>query len=194
MTVKVQLSAVGINTTTFDIYSNFNNVTPIASGISKMALLAGYYLSPVPDGATTIRVVATGTCTNYTDMPISGLTTTTTTTTATPTTTTSTTANPTTTTAPPSFYVEDFSNSTPISNCAGAGASTYPITLYVANLPISLGDIVYSNNTPLANPFQGDGTWYSVNSTTSFRINASGEVIEVDDCTQNYNKIITLIK
>jgi hypothetical protein len=111
MTVKVQLSAVGINTTLFDIYSNFNNVTPIASGISKMALLAGYYLSPVPDGATTIRVVATGTCTNYTDMPISGLTTTTTTT-ATPTTTTSTTGTPTTTTTSSSTSTTSSSSTT----------------------------------------------------------------------------------
>lgn len=97
MTVLVQLSVAGTNTTLFNIYSNFDNVTPIATGVTKLELLEGYYVSPVPNGATTLRVMATGTCTSYTDMPISGLTTTTTTT-ATPTTTTSTTVTPTTST------------------------------------------------------------------------------------------------
>lgn len=129
MTVKVQLSAVGINTTTFDIYSNFDNVTPIASGISKMALLAGYYLSPVPDGATTIRVISTGTCTNYTDMPISGLTTTTTTT-ATPTTTTSTTATPTTTTTSSSTSTSTSSSTTTTTTTA---AETYCVNWTAEN-------------------------------------------------------------
>jgi len=109
----------------------------------------------------------------YDDCPVS-----TTTTTTTSTTTSS-------TTAPPSFYTVAFSNSTPISNCSGAGVTTYPITLYVATVPIIVGNTVYSNNTPLANPFVGDGTWYSINSTKSCRINASGEVTEIDDCTQN---------
>jgi len=89
MTIIVQLSAVGINITLFDIYSNIDYDNPIVTGISKMQLLAGYSLLNVPDNATTIRLSSTGNCSTYTDIAIGGLiTTTTTSTTAIPTTTT----------------------------------------------------------------------------------------------------------
>lgn len=118
MTVIIQLSAVGINITLFDIYSNIDYNTAIVTGISKMQLLAGYSLLNVPDSATTIRLSSTGNCSTYTDIAIGGLiTTTTTSTTAIPTTTTTsttlncsfivnaqeiTTTSTTTTAAPPS--------------------------------------------------------------------------------------------
>lgn len=88
----------------------------------------------------------------------------------------------TTTTTVPAFYTLAFSNSTPISNCAGAGVTTYPITLYTSDSPIIVGTILYQYHSPLSSPFVGDGTWYSVNSYVSYRINASGEVTEIDNC------------
>ncbi len=80
----------------------------------------------------------------------------------------------------PSYFVINTSNSTPISNCDGAGVSTYPISLYVEDIPVILGTIFY-NNYLLTLPFTGDGTWYSVSSTLSYRIDASGMVTEIDN-------------
>lgn len=144
MTVIIQLSAVGINITLFDIYSNIDYGTPIVTGISKMQLLAGYSLLNVPDNATTIRLSSTGNCSTYTDIAIGGLTTTTTT--AIPTTTTTTlncsfivnaqeitttsTTSTTTTAAPPVNSVEWLTGD-------------YPPTAY----GISPGDIINLSGT-----------------------------------------------
>lgn len=76
-----------------------------------------------------------------------------------------------------SIYI---SNSTSISNCAGAGVSTYPINVFVDNTIITVGNIIY-NNTSRTIPFAGDGTWYHKNSTFSMKINSSGVVTEIDD-------------
>jgi hypothetical protein len=66
--------------------------TPLATGVSRSALVAGYNLLNVPDNASVIRVQSTGTCTNYLDILLSGATTTTTSSTSTSTTTSTTTA------------------------------------------------------------------------------------------------------
>jgi len=147
MTIIVQLSAVGINITLFDIYSNIDYVTPIVTGISKMQLLAGYSLLNVPDNATTIRLSSTGTCSTYTDIAIGGLiTTTTTSTTAIPTTTTtSTTLNcsfivnaqeittTTTTTQAPSPY-----RCIKVDGCDGLGYRSIPFNSSTA----MVGDVI----------------------------------------------------
>jgi hypothetical protein len=91
-----------------------------------------------------------------------------------PTTTTS------STTTPPAYLV-NVSNSTGFSNCDGGGVTTYPIALYVEFVPIIFGSVLYYD-FDLTLPFAGDGTWYSVSSTLSYRINNIGEVTEIDDC------------
>ena len=89
MTVLVTLTLAGADTGPFDIYSDADGyTTPLASGVSKSALEAGYSLTGVPDLATIIRVTSTEICTNSIDMLIAGGTTTTTTTTSTTSTTT----------------------------------------------------------------------------------------------------------
>ena len=93
MTVLVTLTLAGADTGPFDLYSDADGfLVPLAIGISKAALQAGYSLTGVPDGATIIRAQSQGICTNFIDMFISGTITTTTTTSST--TSTSTTLNP----------------------------------------------------------------------------------------------------
>lgn len=81
MYVLITLTTAGVDTGPFDLYSDADSyATPFETGVAKSALVAGYGSSSVPSGATTIRVKSTGTCTNYVDLGIAGITTTTTTT------------------------------------------------------------------------------------------------------------------
>jgi hypothetical protein len=92
MTVFITLSIAGADSGPFNLYSNIDGyVTAFESAVPKASLLAGYASSVVPDFTTTIRVLSTGTCTNYVDIVVEEITTTTTTTTVAPTTTTTTT-------------------------------------------------------------------------------------------------------
>ena len=89
MTVLVTLTLAGTDVGPFNLYSNVDGyTTPLATGVSRAALLAGYSLTGVPDEAAVIRATSTGTCTNYLDMYLSGGTTTTTSSTSTTTSTT----------------------------------------------------------------------------------------------------------
>jgi hypothetical protein len=89
MTVLVTLTLAGTDVGPFNLYSNVDGyTTPLATGISRAALIAGYSLAGVPDTAAVIRAQSTGTCTNYLDMYLSGGTTTTTSSTSTTTSTT----------------------------------------------------------------------------------------------------------
>ncbi len=89
MTVLVTLTLAGTDVGPFNMYSNADGfVNAIATGVSRAALLAGYSLTGVPDGATIVRAQSTGTCTNFLDMYLSGGTTTTTSSTSTTTSTT----------------------------------------------------------------------------------------------------------
>jgi hypothetical protein len=91
MTVLVTLTLAGTDVGPFNLYSNVDGyTTPLATGVSRAALLAGYSLAGVPDTAAVIRATSTGTCTNYLDMYLTGGTTTTSTSSST--TSTSTTA------------------------------------------------------------------------------------------------------
>lgn len=80
----------------------------------------------------------------------------------------------------PLFYQMAMSNSTPISNCAGAGVSTYPIQIFVQRSPVLLNDTIYTNQG-LTNPFPGDGTWYSLSNNFSMRVNGLGVVTQIDN-------------
>jgi hypothetical protein len=79
MTVLVTLTLAGTDVGPFNLYSNVGGyTTPLVTGVSRAALVAGYNLLNVPDNASIIRVQSTGTCTNYLDILLSGATTTTT--------------------------------------------------------------------------------------------------------------------
>jgi len=73
MTVTIQLSVAGANTTVFNLFSNINYSTPLVTGITKAQLLAGYSVLNVPNNATIIRVVATGACGTQVDLNIGQL-------------------------------------------------------------------------------------------------------------------------
>jgi hypothetical protein len=95
MTVLITLTTAGSSTGPFSLYSDTNSYSvPFETGVSKSSLLAGYTSTLVPTSTTIVRVMSTGTCTNYTDISIVPCTTTTTTSTSTSTTTTTTTAAP----------------------------------------------------------------------------------------------------
>jgi hypothetical protein len=81
MTVLVTLTLAGTDVGPFNLFSNVDGYTiPLATGVSRAALLSGYSLAGVPDAASVIRAQSTGTCTNFLDMSVSGGTTTTSTT------------------------------------------------------------------------------------------------------------------
>jgi hypothetical protein len=156
MTVLITLTVAGADSGPFNLYSNLDGYTSaFETGVSKAALLAGYSSSLVPDFTTIIRVMSTGVCTNYIDIPVGLIPTTTTTTTVAPTTTTtSTTATPTTTT-------------TTTSGMGPAG------TIYVENNALSasvedFSDITTSLVFPIGSSFNESGTHAGVN--TSFNI------------------------
>lgn len=95
MTVLVTLTLAGTDVGPFNLFSNVDGyTTPLATGISRAALIAGYSLAGVPDTAAVIRAQSTGTCTNYLDMYLTGGTTTTTSSTSSTTTSTTTPAVP----------------------------------------------------------------------------------------------------
>lgn len=89
MTVLVTLTLAGTDVGPFNLFSNVGGyTTPLVTGVSRAALVAGYNLLNVPDNASVIRVQSTGTCTNFLDILLSGATTTTSTSTSTTTSTT----------------------------------------------------------------------------------------------------------
>ena len=128
MTVLVTLTLAGADTGPFNIYSDSDGyTTPLATGVSKSALLAGYSLAGVPNDATIIRVTSTGTCTNSIDMLIGGLTpTTTTTTSSSSTTTTTTTVPPTTTTTTTSSSPVLYTINSGASGTSGEACGQFP--------------------------------------------------------------------
>jgi hypothetical protein len=179
MTVLITLTLAGADTGPFNIYSNSDGyTTPLATGVAKSALLAGYSLAGVPNDATIIRVTSTGTCTNSIDMVIAN--TTTTTTTSSSTTTTTTTAPPTTTTT-----------TTPTPGCQ-------QIFLYPANATACahLGSLVLFDTdnslTPTrlwlegecgVTPVTGGNQWYSQGAgANSYQVDNGGFIIATTAC------------
>jgi len=117
MTILVTLTFAGSDTGPFDIYTNVDGfVTPIAVGVSKAALEAGYTILGVPDSASIIRVQSLGICDNYLDILLAGATTTTTTTAFT---------TSTTTTTSPACLTGD---TNAISSCLSGEAALFTVT------------------------------------------------------------------
>lgn len=138
MTVLITLTFAGGDTGPFDIYSNSDGfVTPIASGVAKAALEAGYTILGVPDDASIIRVQSLGICDNYLDILIAGATTTT---------TSSTSTTSSTTTIAPTCLTGDTSA---ISSCASGESALFTVS---------------AGNTALITPggyyYSGTGTRY----------------------------------
>jgi len=80
MTVLITLTVAGADSGPFNLYSNLDGYTSaFETNVAKVDLLAGYPSALVPDYTTIIRVVSTGDCTNYIDIPLTSITTTTTT-------------------------------------------------------------------------------------------------------------------
>ena len=116
MTILITLTTVGIDCSTFDIYSNVDGfLSAFETDIAKGSLLTGFSSAKVPDGTTVIRVKAKGVCTNYIDITLPAITTTTT--------TSSTSTTTTTTTIIPSIACSEYTSS------GGQGVSEYNITL-----------------------------------------------------------------
>lgn len=127
MTVLITLTVAGADSGPFNLYSNIDGyVTAFESGVPKASLLSGYPSSLVPDFTTIIKVLSTGQCTNYIDIPVNLITTTTTTVPPTSTTTstsssTSTTTSTTTTVAPTTTTT---TTSSPVIACVEYTVST----------------------------------------------------------------------
>ena len=93
MTILITLTTVGLDCSTFDIYSNVDGfLSAFETDVPKASLSAGFSSANVPDGTTIIRVKAKGLCSNYIDLNLEGspITTTTTSSSSSTTTTTST--------------------------------------------------------------------------------------------------------
>jgi hypothetical protein len=152
MTVLVTLTLAGTDVGPFNLFSNVDGyTTPLATGISRAALIAGYSLTGVPDDAAVIRAQSTGTCTNYLDMYLSGGTTTTSTSTS------STTSS--TTTPPPACLTGDTSA---VASCAGGESALFTVT---------------AGNTALITP---GGYYYSGSGTrtyTAYIMNAANDTV-----------------
>ena len=98
--VIIKLTTAGTSVGPFNMLSDADSyVTPFETNVSRATLVAGYTSSLVPNAATIIRALSSGSCTQSVDLTITSAPTTTTTTTTTSTTSTTTTAAPTTTTS-----------------------------------------------------------------------------------------------
>jgi len=152
MTVLITLTLAGTDVGPFNLFSNVDGyTTPLATGISRAALIAGYSLTGVPDDAAVIRAQSTGTCTNYLDMYLSGGTTTTSTSTS------STTSS--TTTPPPACLTGDTSA---VASCAGGESALFTVTV---------------GNTAIITP---GGYYYSGSGTrtyTAYIMNAANDTV-----------------
>ena len=162
MTVLVTLTLAGTDVGPFNLYSNVDGyTTPLATGVSRAALVAGYNLTGVPDTATVIRATSTGTCTNFLDMILSGGTTSTTTTTIIPP-TTSTTSTTTTTTFV--TFSLTYSASSGATACSDFLLPTNRNFYYAApGATLTIGTILYTTSTlttPVPNGYYSNGADY----------------------------------
>ena len=72
ITKIITLTTIGADAgPTFDLYSDVDNyTTPFETGVSSVALLAGYESSLIPDLTNVIRILSTGVCSLYLDLQI----------------------------------------------------------------------------------------------------------------------------
>jgi hypothetical protein len=187
MTVLITLTTAGTSTGPFSLYSNVDSYsTPFVTGVSKSSLLAGYTSTVVPNGTTIVRVMSTGTCTNYTDISIVPCTTTTTTSTSTSTTTTTTTVPPTTTTTTTLPYQIYTITSGTYGDSGSACSGVATITVYALpanNTPI-VGMIFYDSPS-LTTPFVGSVGWRKLIKgaiTYAAEVDVNGELTNYITC------------
>jgi len=71
MIIFLQLTIAGSDSGPFNLYSDSNEFAepPFETGVNKSLLEVGYSLD-VPDGTETIKVVSTGNCINFIDIPL----------------------------------------------------------------------------------------------------------------------------
>jgi hypothetical protein len=120
---------VGADSGPFNLFSNTDGfTTAFDTNISASSLVAGYTSTSVPTGTTTIRVVSTGTCTNYIDIQVSLITTTTTSSSTSTTTSTSTSTSTSTTTTSTSTSSSTTTTTTTIPPSTTTTTSTIPPT------------------------------------------------------------------
>ena len=176
MTVLITLTTAGSSTGPFSLYSNVDSYsTPFETGVSRSSLLAGYTSVLVPNGTTTVRVMSTGTCTNYTDIPVVPCTTTTTTTVP-PTTTT-------TTTVPYQIYTIT-SGAYGDSGSACSGVATITVYALPANNTPIVGMIFYDSPS-LTTPFVGSVGWRKLIKgaiTYAAEVDVNGELTNYITC------------
>jgi len=111
--VIIKLTTAGTSVGPFNMLSDADSyATPFETNISRTTLVTGYTSSLVPNAATIIRALSSGSCTQSVDLPINVPTTTTTTTTTTSTTSTTTTAPTTSTTTTTTTAVPTTTTST----------------------------------------------------------------------------------
>lgn len=184
MTVLVTLTLAGADTGPFDIYSDADGyTTPLASGISKSALEAGYSLTGVPDLATIIRVTSLETCTNSVDMLISGGTTTTTTSTTSTSTSTSTTTTTTTSGLPVEYQIDNFATGN--SGDACTGSTTTSIVYALPGYTVPIVTMILYDSSSLTTPFVGGIGWRKLTGPLGIyavEIDTSGEITNYVTC------------
>jgi len=171
MTVLITLTTAGTSTGPFSLYSDANSYsTPFETGVAKSSLLAGYTSTLVPNGTTIIRVMSTGTCTNYTDIPVTPCTTTTTTSSTSSTTTT------TTTTAAPCQQIYLYpSNATA---CAHLGS----LTLFDVDSVLTPTRLWVAGECGIT-PVVGGNQWYSQGpGADSYQVDNGGFIVATTAC------------
>jgi hypothetical protein len=169
MTVLITLTTAGSSTGPFSLYSDVDSYsTPFETGVSKASLLAGYTSTLVPASTSIIRVMSTGTCTNYTDLPVVGCTTTTTTTSSTTTTTT--------TTAAPCQQI--YLYPTNATACAHLGS----LTLFDVDSTLAPTRLWVAGECGVT-PVVGGNQWYSQGpGADSYQVDNGGFIINVTAC------------
>jgi hypothetical protein len=191
MTVLITLTTAGSSTGPFSLYSNVDSYsTPFVTGVSRSSLLAGYTSTVVPNGTTIVRVMSTGTCTNYTDISVVPCTTTTTTSTSTSTstTTTTTTVPPTTTTTTTSSSPVMYTINSGASGTSGEACGQSPTISVWAQPGFTVPFvtmILYTIQSPLSNPFIGSTGWRKLigpSGTYAVEIDVNGEITNYVTC------------
>jgi hypothetical protein len=171
MTVLITLTTAGSSTGPFSLYSNVDSYsTPFETGVSKSSLLAGYTSVLVPTSTTTVRVMSTGTCTNYVDISVVPCPTTTTTT------STSTSTTTTTTTAAPCQQLNLYpSNATA---CAHLGS----LTLFDTDNALAPTRLWVAGECGVT-PVVGGNQWYSQGAgSDSYQVDNGGFIIATTAC------------
>ena len=171
MTVLITLTTAGSSTGPFSLYSDTNSYsTPFETGVAKSSLLAGYTSTLVPSGTTIIRVMSTGTCTNYIDISVVPCTTTTTTSSTSSTTTT------TTTTAAPCQQIYLYpANATA---CAHLGS----LTLFDTDNALAPTRLWVAGECGIT-PVVGGNQWYSQGAgADSYQVDNGGFIVATTAC------------